>query len=164
MTWKEIGLAGIIAIAPSTGYMRSARADDVQEANNSGSEKEGIDEKLKETFRLADLAVSLSKQGKHKEALELYQRADRMVPNDDDLIGGMAFAYDNLGNFTKAEELYKKALELDRDDFETNHNYGIFLCKRERFQESIPFLEVAVQKKPKSKVTVAWLGYAQKKQ
>ncbi|MEO8836264.1 MAG: tetratricopeptide repeat protein, partial [Caldimonas sp.] len=44
--------------------------------------------------------------------------------------------YANLGDKARAEESFKRALELNARDADTMHNYGWYLCQEKRYPES----------------------------
>ncbi len=69
---------------------------------------------LKKTF---DEGVAFSSAGKHKEAIEKFQAGAQMVNNNcADCFNNIGFSYTALKEYDKAEEAYKKSVELKPND------------------------------------------------
>eukprot|EP00050_Salpingoeca_kvevrii_P000584 m.151825 g.151825 ORF g.151825 m.151825 type:complete len:472 (+) comp10155_c0_seq2:6039-7454(+) len=65
---------------------------------------------------LSNLAIALQKQKKHKEAIEYYEQALTLAPQQSSTYSGLAFAHQCLGQFQRAIELYHNALALNSND------------------------------------------------
>ena len=63
-----------------------------------------------------------------------------------------------FGDTDKAEELLKKALEINPDGIDPNFFYGEFLYEEDRYQESVAALEHALQAPPRPARPVADSG------
>ena len=53
-------------------------------------------------------------------------------------------------NFIKAEQLYKKILQIEPNHPDTNHNFGILCINNNKLQIAIPFFKKALQADPKN--------------
>jgi Flp pilus assembly protein TadD len=108
-----------------------------------------------------DLGRALDKQGKRKDALEVYDEAARLIQTDD------AANYFYLGvslaraqQLAKALENFNKALALDPSYFAAHANAGIALMELGRAEEAIPHFEAVTQANPNSPISHNNLGNA----
>ncbi len=86
-------------------------------------------------FNLGNLGVAL-------EEVTVAQQADPTYATVYNVAG---LVYASLKDDRRAEENFKRALQLSPADPDTNHNYGGFLCDRKRETEGIKYLLAAVQ-------------------
>ena len=56
---------------------------------------------------------ALGREGRYKEAIQRYEAALQIDPNDASVYNNMATAYKNLGRLSEAEATYRRALEAD---------------------------------------------------
>jgi Tfp pilus assembly protein PilF len=70
--------------------------------------------------------LEAAKGGLWKEALLRWENGLKLSPNNPKLHNNLAIAYENEGEYTKAEEHYKKALELDPTNEVIKINYNGF--------------------------------------
>jgi type IV pilus assembly protein PilF len=91
--------------------------------------------KLSDTY--IDLAIEYQQHNAPQVALE---RANLAVSTKDDNPKAYmirAMIYQQLGQYDKAEQDFKKALWLDNKYSEDNVNYAVFLCDQKRYSEAI---------------------------
>ncbi|MGB3564084.1 MAG: tetratricopeptide repeat protein [Thermoanaerobaculia bacterium] len=81
-----------------------------------------------------DFGVDMARQGLWSEALFRFQQADKAQPNDGRILNNMAVAYEAVGNFEKALECYKRALQADPGNSELKRNYSAFSQFYQAFQ------------------------------
>ncbi len=73
-------------------------------------------QEIKEYVHIANrLGIALRRQGKVKEAIEEYQKACQLAPDDEAIYYNMGKAYLSIGNRDKAAKCFRKALELAPD-------------------------------------------------
>jgi len=91
---------------------------------------------------LAGLYFERGQYGVALEEIEKALQADRSYAQAYSVRGlvHMALREDN-----EAEDDFKKSLSLDRNDSESQNNYGWFLCQRNREKESIPHFMAALK-------------------
>lgn len=91
-----------------------------------------------------NLGIAYMQRGDYEKSLEKLDRARQADPGYYATYNAYGLLYQLLGETRRAEENFKKALSLNRDDSGTRNNYGRFLCQQERFTEAEQaFLEAA---------------------
>jgi tetratricopeptide (TPR) repeat protein len=85
----------------------------------------------------------LMKQGKNLEAIPVIDEALKLQPIDIIYILRGQADY-HMGNMESALIFFDKALELDKRNPLSNHMKGLVLYRLERFEDAIPFLEIAL--------------------
>lgn len=91
---------------------------------------EEIDEeefKDKEIATWNNRGIDLQDQGNYKEAIECYDKALKLDPNDTIVLNNKAFALEHMGNYDEAMECYNKAMSIDPEDELIEHNKEIFI-------------------------------------
>ncbi|HET7662513.1 MAG TPA: type IV pilus biogenesis/stability protein PilW [Rhodanobacteraceae bacterium] len=91
-----------------------------------------------------ELAWNLMKQGKLEMALSKLQTA---LQFDSDYVPThtvLGVLYTRINKPAKAEEQYRRAVELDPTDGDTNNNLGRFLCQEGRTSEGLPYFKKAL--------------------
>ena len=71
------------------------------------------------------------------EAIFRWEKVVNQDPDNSKAINNLAVAYESVGNYEKAQELYKKALELNEDSTEIRKNYKRFLNFYKKHQKQI---------------------------
>ena len=92
-----------------------------------------------------DLGAAYLQQNKFEIALSEFAEAIQIDPNYASAYNGMGLVQAALGEDTKADANYKKAIELQPGNSESHNNYGSFLCSRKRYDESIGHFLTAVK-------------------
>lgn len=77
--------------------------------------------------RQLSFGADMARRGLWKEALFRFQQADRLDPDNPQILNNIAVAYEALGLFDRALETYQKALRLGRQDDKLRANYAKFL-------------------------------------
>jgi Tfp pilus assembly protein PilF len=75
-----------------------------------------------------DFGVSMAKRGLWAEALFRFQQSDMDRPNDPEILNNMAVAYEAVGQFEKALETYKRALQAGPSNSDLKRNYSAFIA------------------------------------
>ncbi len=121
----------------------------------------------KEMYYLGNIVNIYAKQGKTDEAISFLEKGVAQDPNNVNFISALAGLFETKGDFAKAEELYLRAYELDKEGFDTNYNLGRTYFNHgvatrdvenldkltqekaiELFRKAIPYLEVAYKLQP----------------
>ena len=82
------------------------------------------------------LGLGYLKVGNTKQAKINLEKAKRFAPNLVAVYTSFAHYYETVGEPEQATQAYKKALSLDSDDADTLNNYGVFLCRQEKYDEA----------------------------
>lgn len=108
-----------------------------------------IENKPKDIPALRDITQLASKLKKFDIALEYYKELLTLCPDDYVAWNNMGLVYEEINEWEKSYNCYKKALSL-KDFFSPNFNLGIMSRKLHRFQDSINYLKKAVIQNPNS--------------
>jgi len=87
------------------------------------------EKKYKEIINLINLSKFL-------ESLNLLKNLEKFYFNDVHFNNLIGFVYQNLNDFNNANNYYRKSLELDNSNFDTNFNIGILNYKKKNFKEA----------------------------
>lgn len=94
-----------------------------------------------EAFDLENnLGVELFRKGEIDEAKIHFEKSTKLAPYWWTNWNNFGAVYDHYGDFTKAEEYYKKALN-NGDYYLAYENYTLILIKQEKFNDAKAFLE-----------------------
>jgi tetratricopeptide (TPR) repeat protein len=80
-----------------------------------------------------------------------YARAGELKPDDADLPFNAALAYQNAGQWAKAEAQWRRAVKLRPEDVEALSSLGAVLAEEKKYEEGIRTLHAAVGLKPQNK-------------
>ena len=103
---------------------------------------------------------ALEEEGKHREALQLYEQARDLAPNDVVVYLALASAHESLEEMDQALEQLEKAAEIDPDDAGVQRHLGRYHCMRREFEECVETLERAVEMEPDEMWGRYWLANA----
>ena len=124
-----------LAVAASSVLLLSACV--TRTINSDGSIQSTVIDKNKLSDTYIDLAIEYQQHNAPQVALE---RANLAVSTKDDNPKAYmirAMIYQQLGQYDKAEQDFKKALWLDSKYSEDNVNYAVFLCDQKRYPEAL---------------------------
>ncbi|RTL12356.1 MAG: tetratricopeptide repeat protein [Neisseriaceae bacterium] len=124
-----------LAVAISSALLLSACV--TRTINSDGSVQSTVIDKNKLSDTYIDLAIEYQQHSAPQVALE---RANLAVSTKDDNPKAYmirAMIYQQLGQYDKAEQDFKKALWLDSKYSEDNVNYAVFLCDQKRYSEAM---------------------------
>ncbi len=79
----------------------------------------------------------------YNKALEYYQKAVSIDPQNGDALYGLAKTYQAMGEKENADSVYKAAIQRNPNSVGLNYSYGLFLVELGRYDEAIPYLEKA---------------------
>ena len=82
--------------------------------------------------------VEMAKRGLWSEALFRFKQASRHEPGNSRILNNMAVAYEALGNFEKALNVYQEAIKSDPTNRELKRNYSRFVEFYRAFKPAEP--------------------------
>jgi len=94
------------------------------------------------------LASLHSTLGKYDLALQEFQHALQLDPQDATAVLGIAFAYEQMGRTAEAEAAYRRAVALRPDDWNGYNSLGLFYDRKGKFQQAIAEFQKAIQLTP----------------
>lgn len=71
------------------------------------------------------------------EAIFRWEKVVQSDPDNQDAINNLAVAYESVGNYERARDLYQHALEMDEDNKSIRQNYKRFLNFYKKHQRQI---------------------------
>ncbi len=71
------------------------------------------------------------------EAIFRWEKVVLVDPDNSDAVNNLAVAYESVGNYDRARDLYQNALELDEDNSSIRQNYKRFLNFYKKHQRQI---------------------------
>ena len=66
-------------------------------------------------FALRNCGAVLGKLGRHEEAIACLEKASQLVPDSPEVLYGLGLAHQENGDLKKADDLYKKVIQADKD-------------------------------------------------
>lgn len=91
-----------------------------------------------------ELGQKYLQQGKAEIALEKLNKALQFDPNYVDAHTVIAVLYESINDLPKAEEHYRRAVQLKPKGGAENNNYGRFLCTQGRYDEAQGYFQKAL--------------------
>ncbi len=96
------------------------------------------------------LGLVYNATGQYEQAIEQFQRALKLDPNNDDVYRGLAFGYEHVKRFDEAEATYRRAIAM-RPQYASGYNWlGRFLHERGRYAEAIEVFRQSTELAPDS--------------
>lgn len=92
-----------------------------------------------------DLATAYFTRGQYKVALDELRKAITADSRFGPAYNIYGLIYMELAEDKLAEENFRRAIELDRNDSETRNNYGWYLCSRGRYDEGLEQFSTAIR-------------------
>jgi type IV pilus assembly protein PilF len=84
-----------------------------------------------------ELANAYFAQGQYATALDELKRALAINPNFGPAYNLRGLIYGSLGDDGQADDSFRRALQINPRDADAMHNYGWFLCQRQRTAEAV---------------------------
>ena len=72
-------------------------------------------------------AISLTKELEYAQSIEQFSEVLKYIPDNADTLYNLALAYELVGDIERAIKFYKKAIDIDNDHKEANHNIELLL-------------------------------------
>jgi len=114
-----------------------------QQQQQPRTESDKTDNDRRAQVRL-ELASGYFARGQYETALDEVKLAMAAKPDLPEAINLRNLIYAAMGEFGLAEEGFKQLIARDRNNGDTLHNYGWFLCQRQRYAEAYQQFEAAV--------------------
>ncbi len=92
-----------------------------------------------------ELAANYYQQGNFSVALDELRHALEVDPGYAAAYGVLGLVYRDLGDLDRAEDSFRRGLQLAPADPELNNNYGWFLCQTGRERQSIEYFQRALK-------------------
>jgi type IV pilus assembly protein PilF len=92
-----------------------------------------------------ELAANYFQQGSLQVAINEANEAIRILPTFSAAYGMLGLIYMNIREDAKAEENFKRSIQLAPKDPDLNLNFGWFLCQTGRERESMAYFETAAR-------------------
>ena len=89
---------------------------------------------------LKRLAEMYQQKGDYNIALDYADKAIKQKPNDLELLKTIAQIHNNLGNIDKVLQTYKKIVQLDAKDYDSNLYLAYHYYDKEEYKQAIPYL------------------------
>ncbi|MBB3196376.1 type IV pilus biogenesis/stability protein PilW [Roseateles terrae] len=106
-----------------------------------------------------ELASAYLGRGQYETALDELKQAQAIKPDVAGAVSLRALIYAAMGDFEAAEDVFKKGMNAARPDADLIHNYGWFLCQRQRYDEAARQFEAALavpQYRTPGRTLLAW--------
>ncbi len=104
------------------------------------------------------LALYYQERGLHREAVNEFRKTIAICPDHFKAYNGLGISYDNLGDFTRAEEAYLIALTLCPESGLIRNNLGYSYLLQKKFSDSIIILEEAHKRERGNRIILQNLG------
>jgi serine/threonine-protein kinase len=96
--------------------------------------------------------------GKHDLALQEFQHALQLDPQDADALGGLARSYEASGRTADAEKTYQQAIALRPDDWTGYNKLGAFYDRQGKYPQAVATYQHALQLTPDNAEVYSNLG------
>lgn len=107
------------------------------------SNRVSVEEKKGDVYHSAGLEAL--RAGRYAEALGAMQEAARYLPKDPAVFNNLGLAYANKGEFNRAEESFRRALQLDARFNDARLNLGALQIRQLRWREAEAVLREATK-------------------
>jgi len=134
-------LSGCISIntSPDAGKQTASK----QESDDEVVEKESkVSLEDAANYNMA-LGAEYLKKGSLGKAIEKLEKAIKQQPQLALAHSYLGFAYEKIDDVEKANTHYERAVKLDSGDPVAANNYGTFLCRHNKIQESLAYFRKA---------------------
>ena len=130
-------LAFLLSAVLAVGCASRGQQGFPQPVRSQAAKSEPVEPNLKEAARInTDLGMSYARLGKYDIAQEKFERALAQNDKHGQAHLGLAFLYAQREDPVRADEHYQKALRLEPNNPDTQNNYAIFLCGRQRYEQA----------------------------
>jgi tetratricopeptide (TPR) repeat protein len=108
---------------------------------------------------LATLGAALTRLGRQEEALQVFDKAVQLKPDDADLWWQMGSALGDASRSAEALLCFKHAVELDPGHGEATYRAGVLLKDEGHFDEALTYLDRSADAQPDHAPTFAMRGF-----
>jgi len=107
-----------------------------------------------------EFGVEMARRGLWNEALFRFNQAEGLDPNNPRILNNLAVAYEAVGQFEKALEIYQGAIRLAPGNADLKRNYAQFLEFYQGFRPREPEAEIPADGSPVTPEPAAESGEA----
>lgn len=119
----------IVALLMLAGCVSQTTIDGKQQPDSSFNAAQAA------KTRLA-LGLQYLQSGNFEQAKANLERAREYTPNDPAIHNGLAYYYQQVKDFTRAEQFYRSALKLEPRNGDTMNNLAVLLCTQNNYSEA----------------------------
>ena len=119
-----------------------------------------FDDYIKHGNNVFELGYNLGLAEEHEKAIECFEKAVKIDPDDQKAWYNMGVAYDDIENYEKAIECYEKAVKINPDYQEALNAMGVAYGKKGEQEKAIECFEKAVKIDPDDQETWYNMGFA----
>ncbi len=124
------GLAGCVTTgAPPKSPYHANNDDDIKTASDQTNADRLYNTRM-------ELAQAYLGRNQPADALDQVKQALQAKPDNSAAYGLRGLIYASLGDTEKADESFKRAMQLAPHDGDVMHNYGWYLCQQRRFDDA----------------------------
>lgn len=91
------------------------------------------------------LGLSYLENGEYQLAKSNLDKALAHTPNDEEVLRGMAWYYQQVSEDKLAEEYYQRALKINNKNPSLLNQYGAFLCAQKKYAKSLEMFTASAQ-------------------
>lgn len=88
--------------------------------------------------------------GKFNDAIQFFELADKLKPNDENILLQLAISYSQAGLYENSNQSYREILEINSNNLESIVNYANNLTKLSQFPEALALYKKAISIEPSS--------------
>ncbi|MDX1705329.1 type IV pilus biogenesis/stability protein PilW [Pseudidiomarina sp.] len=118
-----------------------------------------LDEQEAARVRLA-LGLQYLRSQNYQLAKANLERARDYTPDNPAVHTGLAYYYQQVKDFKRAEQYYRSAIKLNPDDGDTLNNLAVLLCSQGQYKEALAYFNEAVSQPEYVKVASTWQNAA----
>jgi tetratricopeptide (TPR) repeat protein len=100
------------------------------------------------------------RDGRYEKALEDFQKAIIIFPDDPDIPFYIGLTYLQLNEPDRATESFKKAIEKDPEYLDAHFQLGVILIQKKAYQGAVTHLEKVYKKEPDREDLGYFIGFA----
>lgn len=138
---KRMLLVSLLGCSLLVACAGSVKTSDTKELSTSSDQTQLQN---RANIRL-QLAIGYFEARQFETALDEIKQALLADPNNAEVLGVRALIYMEMGEIALADSNFQNALRLAPNNPDLSNNYGWFLCKNNREDESIKYFESALQ-------------------
>ncbi|MBU0471398.1 MAG: tetratricopeptide repeat protein [Nanoarchaeota archaeon] len=110
--------------------------------------QEDTDKILKDESYYTTLGNYLMKKGETEKALQIYELALKISPENEKILNNIGVYYVNKGEDDKAIEYFQKAVQQNKDYVTARNNLAVIYNEKEIYSEAIEQLRILVELEP----------------
>ena len=108
------------------------------------------------------LGLTWLQLGQYAMAIRLLEAANKLAPNNPEILYNLGTAYQEAGQIDSAEKKFKAALKVDPSFFEAHNNLGLLLMDQGKYEDAVGAFKKSLAIKPNSYAAFCNLGNALK--